>query len=301
MTLPQAAEKPHRRRLTKAEQARLDEALFAIAEELHPITVRGVFYQAEVRIPDIVAKSEKGYGIVQRRLVTLRRAELIPYDWITDGTRWRRGHDRYDGLEDFRAVAASLYFQDYWSTADVHVEVWLEKDALAGVIYPVVCEEWGLQLMVARGFASITYLYEAGRFLSDLGKVSHILVLSDFDPSGKCAARKVEEGLREFASEVEIHVHELAVTRAQIRRWKLPSRPTKKEDNTHYDEFARAYGEGMESVELDAIRPDRLRRLVGDAIARHADPAEIARLKAVEVRGREKIRSGLFGTDDDEA
>jgi hypothetical protein len=308
MSLPQVDRQfagPQRHRLTKAEQARLDAALYAIAEELHPITVRGVFYQAEVRIPDIVAKSEKGYGIVQRRLVTLRRAEVIPYEWITDGTRGRRGYTRYDSLEDFLVESASLFWRNYWATADVHVEVWLEKDALAGVIFPVVVEEWGLDLMVNRGFASITYLYEAGRFLSHLGKASHIIVLSDFDPSGKCAARKVEEGLREFAPDVEIYVHELAVTLAQIRRWKLPTRPTKIKDNTHYAGFAEAYGEGTRSVELDAIRPDRLRRLVGDAIAGLADPAEVARIRNEERLGKETLRSTALGRlrqvdDDDE-
>lgn len=303
MTITQGQAAKKRRRLTKAEQSRLDEALLAIVAELHPITVRGVFYQGETRIPDIVPKSEKGYGIVQRRLVTLRRAGAIPYSYITDGTRYRQGYTRYDGLAEFQEEAASLYRRDYWARSDVHVEVWIEKDALAGVIFPVVVKEWGLELMVNRGFASITYLYEAGQYLSYVGRESHILVLSDFDPSGKCAAAKVEQGLREFASDVEIHVHELAVTPAQIRRWKLPSRPTKSKGNSHYRRFAEAYGEGTQSVELDAIPPDRLRKLVGDAIARHADREAIEELKATEERERELIRSwdGLTQVDGDES
>jgi hypothetical protein len=298
MTLAQQGPdgKATRHRLTHAEQARLDEALFGIVGELHPITVRGVFYQAENLIPDIVPKSENGYGIVQRRLVTLRKAKLIPYSWITDGTRWRTGYTRYDGLGDFMDEAASLFRRDYWKNSDVHVEVWLEKDALAGVIFPVVVEEWGLDLMVNRGFASITYLYEAGRFLDHLGKKTEILLLTDFDPSGKCAARKVEDGLQEHAPSVDIHVHDLAVKLEQIRRWKLPTRPTKVRTrtgtpNTHYRSFEEAYGErAKQSVELDAIRPDVLRKLVGDAIARYADPREIEQIKIQEKAGRAILR-----------
>jgi hypothetical protein len=75
---------PHnsRRRLTKAEQAELDEALIVITRELHPITVRQAFYLAEGRIPHIVPRDELGYGLVQRRLVELRRSGHIPYDHI---------------------------------------------------------------------------------------------------------------------------------------------------------------------------------------------------------------------------
>jgi hypothetical protein len=65
-----------------AQQAELDAALIAITEELHPITVRGTFYVAERRVPHIVPKDELGYGLVQRRLVDLRKSGHIPYDSI---------------------------------------------------------------------------------------------------------------------------------------------------------------------------------------------------------------------------
>src|SRR5262249_4609884 len=138
-----------RHRLTKAEQAELDDALIKIVMELHPITVRGCFYQCETWIPHIIPKSQKGYGIVQRRLVTLRAREVIPYSMITDGTRWRHGYTRYTDRWDFRRRVAGLFRLDYWTDEPVHVEVWIEKDALAGTIFPVVVDEWGVDLMVA--------------------------------------------------------------------------------------------------------------------------------------------------------
>jgi hypothetical protein len=287
-----------RRRLTKVVQAELDAALIDLTRRYHPITVRGVFYRAEVSIPHIVLKDEKGYGLVQRRLVELRKRGDVEYSWITDGTRWRHGHTRYASLQDFQVRAAALYRLDYWVNSNVHVEIWIEKDALAGVIAPVVIDEWGLDLMVSRGFSSKTYLYEAGQFLRQVDKETHVYVLSDFDPSGKCAARKVEEGLREFAPDVDLHVHELAVTVDQIRDWDLPTRPTKMSDS-RARKFVAEYGE--ESVELDAIPPDLFRRLVGDAIAAHADPRAIDRLKDVEWQERETIRSwGDIRDDEDE-
>jgi hypothetical protein len=79
MTIPRA--KP-RRRLTRALQVELDEALIGVTRELHPITVRGAFYGAAARIPHIVTQDDQGYELVQRRLVKLRKCGHIPYDHV---------------------------------------------------------------------------------------------------------------------------------------------------------------------------------------------------------------------------
>jgi hypothetical protein len=83
MTLPQAKPKSHRRRLTRAEQARLDEVLIAIVAQTRPTAVCGVFRRAADIIPDLVPATDLAYGFVQRRLVRLRRAGRVPYEAIT--------------------------------------------------------------------------------------------------------------------------------------------------------------------------------------------------------------------------
>src|SRR6202044_929432 len=87
--------------------------------------------------------------------------------------------------------------------------------------------------------------------------------LGDSDPSGKNAADVIERELREYAPDAEIHFERLAVTDKQMRDWNLPTRPTKTTDTR-----AAAYGD-RDSVELDAIPPNQLRKLVEDAINRH--------------------------------
>jgi hypothetical protein len=286
MSLAQAKS---RRRLTNAQLEALDGALCRIVIEMHPITVRGVFYQAEVK--ELVPKTEQGYDLVQRRLVKLRRWRIIPFNWITDSSRMVRGLDRYHGVESFQQEMASLYRRDYWANEPELVEVWIEKDALAGVIYETVVEEWGLDLYVNRGFTSLSYLHSAAQTILAVGKPTHIYILSDFDPSGKCAADKVGDGLKELLDgKADVTIHDLAVTREQIAEWRLPSRPTKTKNNTHYRKFAETYGEGTESVELDAIRPDMLRKLVSDAIEGHwTDRRGLAALKETEEAERDII------------
>jgi hypothetical protein len=79
---------------------------------------------------------------------------------IADLTRWMRKPTTYNGVEDALQDTARFYRKALWAEVDTHVEVWCEKDALAGVIFPVT-SEFDVPLMVARGFSSETFCFEA--------------------------------------------------------------------------------------------------------------------------------------------
>jgi hypothetical protein len=196
------------------------------------------------------------------------------------------GYVRYGGVDHFAREIATRYRRDYWAESDVQVEVWLEKDALAGVLYPTVVEEYGLDLFVTRGFSSVTYLQEAAESITADGRPAFVYVLTDFDPSGISIARTVERELVQRASPVRVEVERLAVTREQIAHYHLPTRPTKTTD-ARARAFMREHGTG--SVELDALPPGELRALVSEKIRRHMDPARLRVLKMVERREREGL------------
>jgi hypothetical protein len=217
---------PHR--ATKAEMIARNDALYAIVERLRPMTVRQVFYQAEVA--GIVEKTEAGYDKVQRALVAMRRDGDMPYGWITDGTRYRQHPNTFSGIEAALEHAARTYRKSLWDGSKVYVEIWCEKDALSGVIYPIT-SLYDVSLMVARGYSSLSFLAASAEEITAIGKPAFIFHLGDYDPSGQDAARKVEETLRELAPDAEIHFERLAVTPAQIIFWELPTRPTKATDS----------------------------------------------------------------------
>ena len=50
-------------------------------------------------------------------------------------TRWMRKPRSFDGVEDAINDTARLYRKALWTDAETYVEVWCEKDALAGTIY----------------------------------------------------------------------------------------------------------------------------------------------------------------------
>jgi hypothetical protein len=149
-----------RLRATKAavEERRL--ALYNIVANMQPMTVRQVFYQATVK--DIVEKTEAGYTKVQTDLVLMRKSGMLPYDWLADNTRWQRKPQTFDGIEEALEDTAKFYRKDLWASADCYVEIWLEKDALAGVVMPVTAT-YDVPLMVARGYASLSFLQDSGR------------------------------------------------------------------------------------------------------------------------------------------
>jgi hypothetical protein len=269
-----------RHRATKAEVERRREKLFAIVEEKEPMTVRQVFYQATVK--GIVEKSEAGYAKVQTDLVLMRKAGDLPYGWLADNTRWQRKPRTFDSVEEALRDTARFYRKSLWTDAGAYAEVWLEKDALAGVVDPIT-DMYDVPLMVARGYASLSFLHSAAEYINDLEVPTYIYHLGDHDPSGVNAGEKIEETLCELASDAEIYFERLAVTSEQIISWNLPTRPTKTSDT-------RSKNFGAVSVELDAIEPDRLRDLVREAIERHLPPEQFNILKVAEESERAIIR-----------
>jgi len=268
-----------RRRSTKAEVETRRAALIEIIDDGRPMTVRQVFYQATVH--GLVEKAESGYAKVQTDLTLLRREGELPYDWLADNTRWERKPRTFSSVEEALRDTARLYRKSLWDAADSYVEIWLEKDALSGVIYPVT-SMYDVPLMVARGYASLSFLYSAAEYINTLDVPTHIYHLGDFDPSGVNAGEKIEQTLREMAPDADITFTRIAVTFEQITAWDLPARPTKASDT-------RAKNFGEISVELDAIESNRLRSLIQETIEQHLPPDQFEVLKAAEESERDII------------
>jgi hypothetical protein len=276
---PYQASHIKRLRSTKTQVERRREDLFEIVSEMQPMTVRQVFYQATVR--GIVEKSEAGYTKVQIDLVLMRRSGALPYGWLADNTRWQRKPTTYSSVQMALDDTARLYRKALWSDVDAYVEVWLEKDALAGVVLPITAM-YDVPLMVARGYASLSFLHTAAEFINREVRPTYIYHFGDFDPSGVNAGEKIEEALKEISPDAYINFERVAVTEQQIAEWKLPTRPTKTTDS-------RAKNFGDISVELDAIEPSMLRRLVESQIHQHLPPAQFNVLKAAEKSERELL------------
>jgi hypothetical protein len=284
-----------RERATQYDILKRKEFLLAYARAHAPVTVRGLYYQAEVAGVPGITKEENSYGKIQRLVLELRRNGEMPYTNIADMTRWMRKPSSHDSIKDAMESAARLYRRNLWRDADTYVEIWCEKDALAGVIYPVT-SEYDVPLMVTRGDSSETFAYTAIEAREDTVEDFYVYYLGDFDRSGQDAAKSLEEKLTRFAADQAFNIifETIAVTEQQITEWGLSTREPKRKaaaDKLWPYDFA---------CELDAIDPDTLRALVRHTIETHLPAEQLEILKAAEASERSFARAWASQLPDEE-
>jgi len=148
----------------------------------------------------------------------------------------------HDSVEEALKATARLYRKNLWLDADDYVEIWLEKDALAGVVYPVT-SMYDVPLIVARGYASLSFLYSAAEYIKTLDVPAYIYHL----------VRSVRRQRRQE-------------DRRDAARDGTGCRPKVS------DARAKAFGSTL-SVELDAIEPNQLRALQITVLCRSCEPA----------------------------
>ncbi len=210
-----------RTRKTQDEITTLKAALLTLIEPERPMTVRQVYYRAVSA--GFIPKTEQAYKSLGRYLCEMRRAGQLPYSWIADNTRWMRKPTTYNSMQDALMATAKAYRQALWSDARCRVEVWLEKDALAGVLYDVTYQ-WDVPLMVTRGYPSLTYLQSAAEQIREYPWPTYLYYFGDHDPSGVDIPRKIESELRELSGKAP-HFERVAVNPDQISRYNLQTRP----------------------------------------------------------------------------
>ena len=268
------------RRRTQPEMADIRRELYEVLKADNPMTVRQVFYQLVSR--GVMAKTEAEYKqTLVRLLTTMRRAGELPFGWISDNTRWMRKPRTYSSLGEMLPLTAETYRHTIWDSQPAYVEIWLEKNALAGVVYEET-GPWDVPLMVTRGYPSVSYLHEAADAIKEQKKPAHLYYLGDLDPSGVDITRTVERGIREFAPDVDFFFTRVAVTPQQVEELGLPTRPTKETDS-------RSKNISGESVEVDAIPPQILRGLVKSCIEKHIDQRLLRRTRKIEAAERETL------------
>jgi hypothetical protein len=170
-----------KKRRTRVEIEALQEVVYTVVSQDQPMTNRHTFYR--VVSEGAIEKTEQGYRTVCRELVRLRRAGVIPFDWIADNTRWIRRPRTYKGLQEMLTESAKVYRRTLWDRSLVHVEVWCESDSIASVLVDETYL-WDVPLMVFRGYSSEGYLYTLGEEIKAHGRLTQIYYFGDYDPSG---------------------------------------------------------------------------------------------------------------------
>ena len=185
---------------------------------------------------------------------------------------------------------------DFWASLPHHVEVFVEKDAVAGTIQPVT-EKYDVGLQVCRGYASVSFAGEIADQWAEIRKPIFAYYLGDFDPSGFDIERDLRAKIERYSGRAADGDPDLAhaknfiwqrigVTEEDFDAHNLVRLPVKHKDNRAAG-FIKEHGEAC--AEIDAIPPTELRRRVRDAILLHVDRERWARLQQIEAAEQETL------------
>ncbi len=251
----------------KPESLELIEKVNAVIEDYqaqgYDLTLRQVYYQMVART--FIPNNEHSYKNLGSLINDARLAGLIDWKAIEDRTRNLKTNSHWTTPRDIIHASAWSYHLDHWQGQENYVEVWVEKDALAGIVGKV-CEELDVPWFSCRGYVSQSEMWGAAqRLIVREQRDQHVILLhlGDHDPSGRDMSRDIQARLDLFGV-TDLEFHRLALNMDQIKRYAPPPNPTKVTDSRSPDYIAEF---GYECWELDALEP----RVITNLIQKHVN------------------------------
>jgi hypothetical protein len=155
------------------------------------LTLRQLYYQL-VSI-NVIPNKVSEYAKLSTLLTEGRMAGVVDWEAIEDRLRLPYKPSSWNSAEDMMDTAIAQYKMPRTKGQKKYIEVWLEKDALSGVLKRVT-SKYHVPIMVNRGYSSVTAIHDSyERFKEALmrGQTVEILYVGDFDPSGLDMIRDV--------------------------------------------------------------------------------------------------------------
>lgn len=158
---------------------------------------------------------------------------------------------------------------DHWEGQDIRPEVWIEKEALVGVISDV-CARLDVAYFACKGYVSQSEMWKASQRYKERAREDQntvIIHLGDHDPSSVDMTRDISDRQDLFES-MGCDVQRIALTMDQIDQYDPPPNPAKVTDS-RAKEYIKNYG--RESWELDALEPKVLSDLIEKKVLTYRD------------------------------
>ncbi len=248
----------------------------------YDLTLRQLYYQFvskewfpdEWRDPKTNStNNNKSYDKLGGIISDARRAGLVDWHAIVDRTRNVRKPPTWGGPPDIIAACASQFSIDCWADQEYRPEVWVEKDALVGVL-EVACEPWHCPYFSCRGYTSDSEAWAAAQRLkkaSDNGQIPVVFHLGDHDPSGIDMSRDIQDRIDLFSGLTgakRVQVRRIALNMNQVEEVNPPANPAKTTDG-RFAKYQELYGD--DSWELDALDPTYITTLISDEMKKLVD------------------------------
>ncbi len=225
-----------------------------------------------VKDPDGTKNAEPNYTWLGDIVSNGRLAGLIDWDAIQDRTRFLRGNNHWNNPGEIIQEAWQKYKLDKWEGQTHYIEVWIEKEALIGVISSI-CHELDVDFFACKGYVSQSEMWRAGQRLKYYQREEReciIIHLGDHDPSGMDMTRDIQDRQNIFHCDEYLfpRIERIALNMDQIEKYNPPPNPAKLSDVRAKDYIAE---HGKYSWELDALDPLVLRDLIEGAVLKYRD------------------------------
>lgn len=246
------------------------------------MTLRQLYYRFVTR--NFFKNEFRQYKRLGSIIADARLAGRIDWDFLEDRIRNLQALQKFDGPQDAMDKLHQWYHIDMWKNQKYRPEVWIEKDALSGVIRGV-CEENDVPYFCCRGYTSLSEVYGASLRLnqySDAGQIPFIIHFGDHDPSGMDMSRDIVDRLHKTFMTGHEFIR-VALNMDQVEEYGCPPNPAKVTDS-RFQVYMEEFGE--ESWELDALDPPLFRELIESRLSELRNPknweADLKRKKKVK-------------------
>lgn len=279
------------KRFAASSQALIEQANDIIAEyqaQGYKLTLRQLYYQHVAR--DLIRNSQREYKRMGSIINDARLAGLIDWHAIEDRTRNLQQNDHWRTPQGILQDCVGWYQRDHWSRQPYRPEVWIEKDALIGVIADV-CNELDVPYFSCRGYTSQSEMWNAWHRMADgdQSQMPVLLHLGDHDPSGIDMTRDITDRLTTFFSERNCFaLHRLALNMDQVNEYNPPPNPAKTTDS-RFASYTGQYGD--DSWELDALEPQIIADLTRNAILALRNEDIYQQVLADEEEGKDRLQA----------
>jgi hypothetical protein len=232
------------------------------------LTLRQLYYQFVSR--DLIENTQKAYKRLGSIVNDARLAGLISWQAIEDRTRHVKSWQSWESPADAVRDTLNCYQIDKWENQPYRPEVWIEKEALAGV-FDRVCMKLDISYFCCRGYNSQSEMWRSSMRFSEslrVGQEPVVLHFGDHDPSGIDMTKDIMNRLDIFVGDGLLQVDRLALNMNQVKKFKPPPNPAKITDS-RYKVYVREFG--TSSWELDALEPKVLSKLVEKSVLAFRD------------------------------
>jgi hypothetical protein len=268
----------------------------AIKERLDDFTQRGItptlraMFYALVSLR-VIPNDQGKYQYLSEITARARENGELPMDCFADQSRRiiQDFNDVYQSPEQYidKAIghlqhAPANYHNTIprWHEQKEYVEVWVEKDALAGTLKSIL-EGRHVRIVPNRGFSSIAFSHSNVERVKQFryeGKNVHIIYFGDLDPSGEVIDQVINEKIRQCGL-YGVDFRRIAVTEEQTRQFNLPQNPDpqtlkKLKQDTRAKSFMRRHNNKLFQIEVDALQayaPEEFKNMVQQSVDKYFD------------------------------